>query len=174
MVEATDPDDETLYFDLMPAPANGPDGGPLVAPPAGMEINPIPGEPKKALITWTPTIDDVGTRWIKVTVRDEPDGEPSYQQYTLTASVVGNNTPPQIVSTPELSATIEVEYTYDVQISDPDPADSHTFELLQKPAGASIDEDTGLITWTPTAAQLGVRFFEVQVTDSGGAWARQT
>lgn len=173
VVEAVDPDDASLEFDLAPAPANGPDGGPLLSPPSGMTIVPHGADPKKAIVRWTPTIDDVGMRWIKVTVKDPAHPTPSYQLYTLTASVVGNNNPPQIVSTPLQSATVGEVYEYAVDVHDPDPADVHSFELLQKPAGAAIHPTTGLIQWIPTAAQIGVRSFEVEVRDSGEAWARQ-
>ncbi|MCG8409240.1 MAG: putative Ig domain-containing protein [Phycisphaerales bacterium] len=173
VVEAADPDDADLDFDIVPAPENGPDGGPLLAPPSGMDINPHPTDSKKAVITWTPSVDDVGMRWIKVTVTDNNHPEPSYQIYTLTASVVGTNNPPRIDSTPPQSAVVDVEYYYDVEVDDPDPADTHRFELLARPTGATIDEQTGEIRWTPTAAQVGVRNFDVKVTDSGEAWARQ-
>lgn len=46
-----------------------------------------------------------------------------------------------------------------------------TFSLTQAPSGASIDAQTGLISWTPTAAQAGDAAFGVKVTDQTGAFA---
>ncbi len=43
-----------------------------------------------------------------------------------------------------------------------------TYSLIAPPAGATIDPQTGVITWSPTAAQAGIAYtFTVQVTDAG-------
>jgi hypothetical protein len=43
-----------------------------------------------------------------------------------------------------------------------------TYSLLTAPPGATIDPQTGAISWTPTAAQAGANYpFTVQVTDAG-------
>ena len=43
-----------------------------------------------------------------------------------------------------------------------------TYSLIAPPAGASIDPQTGLITWSPTTAQAGAAYtLTVQVTDAG-------
>jgi hypothetical protein len=42
------------------------------------------------------------------------------------------------------------------------------YSLVNAPAGATINEDDGLITWVPTAAQVGTQTFQVQVSDAAG------
>jgi len=57
--------------------------------------------------------------------------------------------PPVITSTPVTSATIGVLYSYDVEATGyPNP----NFSLSVYPAGMTIDENTGLIQWTPSLA----------------------
>lgn len=171
VVRALDVDSTSLQFNVVPAPENGQEGDPLVAPPVGMISDNSYGDDHTALIRWTPTINDVGTRWIKVTVTDESNT--SDQLYPLTIRGTGDNHPPQITSPSNRSARVDVPYEYAVMITDEDAFDSHEYELLIKPAGAEINPFTGVINWTPIAAQFGLERFEVQVTDLAGASDRQ-
>ena len=66
------------------------------------------------------------------------------------------NQAPGIVSTPVVNATADQLYTYDVDANDPD-GDTLTFSLDAAPAGMSIDTASGLIQWTPDAAQVGTQ-----------------
>jgi hypothetical protein len=63
--------------------------------------------------------------------------------------------------------------TYDVEATDPD-GDPLTFSLDAAPAGMTIDAATGLLTWTPTPAQIGNHTVTVRVHDNGGGAAIQT
>ena len=57
--------------------------------------------------------------------------------------------PPTIVSTEVTTAVVGESYTYDVDaIGNPTPI----YDLTIAPAGMTIDEDTGEISWTPVAA----------------------
>ena len=47
------------------------------------------------------------------------------------------------------------------------PAQTLKYSLVVAPAGAVIQQTTGLIQWTPNASQLGFNRFVVQVRDSG-------
>ncbi|MBA7579215.1 hypothetical protein ES708_21084 [subsurface metagenome] len=58
------------------------------------------------------------------------------------------NKAPEITSEPITTATVGVEYTYDVEAIDPD-GDTLTYTLTTSPRDMEIDEYTGLITWTP-------------------------
>ena len=42
------------------------------------------------------------------------------------------------------------------------------YALTSAPDGATIDATTGVVTWTPTAAQVGSNDFELQLTDAAG------
>jgi hypothetical protein len=55
---------------------------------------------------------------------------------------------PEITTSPVLSVNLEDTYTYDVDaMGDPEPS----FDLLEYPAGMTINSTTGLIEWTPAA-----------------------
>ena len=156
LVTATDPDaGDTLTFSLPTAPA-------------GMSINAASG-----LITWTPTVAQVGNANLTVRVTDS-GGLSADQGYTITVSAPGpTNRPPTITSTAPLAAIAGTPYTYAVTASDPDAGDTLTYSLTTAPAGMSIDGASGLITWTPTAAQAGDHAVEVKVQDSGGLFVTQ-
>ncbi|MCI0439018.1 MAG: Ig-like domain-containing protein, partial [Chloroflexi bacterium] len=131
-VTATDPDQDVLEFRLDISPT-------------GMDIDIETG-----LIQWTPTSDQTGDN--PVTVRVTDAGELFDEQ----SFVIAVNAPPQIVSTPILSAVEGQPYTYDVDANDPNAGDSLTFSLDFAPFdfGMTIDPITGLITWTPTNLQF--------------------
>ena len=78
------------------------------------------------------------------------------------------NTPPSITSSPSTSVTAESPYAYAVAATDPDPGEALTYSLSTAPAGMSIDPASGLVSWTPSAAQVGDNPTEVIVTDIGG------
>ncbi|MFM8330275.1 MAG: RHS repeat-associated core domain-containing protein, partial [Candidatus Methylumidiphilus sp.] len=59
------------------------------------------------------------------------------------------------------------------QASDAD-ADALTYSLTAQPAGMTINAQTGLIQWTPTAGNLGIQPVTVKVDDGKGGDARQS
>jgi len=76
------------------------------------------------------------------------------------------NRPPEITSEAVTTATVGVAYTYDVDATDPNAGDVLTYSLTTEPSGMLIDEDNGVITWTPdTAGDFPVT---VEVSDEGG------
>lgn len=138
----------------------------LVDAPAGMRIDAQTG-----LIAWTPTLEQVGTHTVVVVVTDLA-GATDTQTYTLV--VVRSNRPPEIVSTPVTEAVDGATYTYPVVAVDSDPGDVVRYSLSQAPAGMGIDPDTGVITWVPTAEQVGSHDVTVVATDLAGASDSQT
>lgn len=62
-------------------------------------------------------------------------------------------------------------YFYPVQAIDPD-GDELTYSLTSSPNGATIDANTGRVSWKPTSA--GNYTFEIGVSDSRGGVATQT
>ena len=85
---------------------------------------------------------------------------------------VGGNNPPVITSTAVTSAAPGAAYSYPVTASDLN-SDALAFSLTQAPSGMLISPN-GLITWTPTAAQLGSQAVTVRVSDPGGLAATQS
>jgi len=126
------------------------------------------------LITWTPTLGQVGNTSVTVRVADS-GGLFAEQGFTIAVTAPGPvNQPPSITSTPVTTAIADTPYSYDLDATDPNPGDTLTWSLLTAPAGMTIDPATGLIQWTPSAAQAGDHPVEVKVQDAGGLFATQT
>src|SRR5205814_566301 len=64
------------------------------------------------------------------------------------------NVAPVFTSTPPTQGTSDTAYQYAPTVSEAN-GDSLTFRLTVAPAGMTVDATTGVLTWTPTAAQLG-------------------
>ncbi len=144
-VDATDPDgDQLTYY--------------LITYPSGMWINSHTG-----LITWTPDESLAGTtHFVSVRVTD---GELyDTQEYYLRVESLQENHAPTIISTPVNNATIDQLYQYDVDATDPD-GDEITYYLVRYPSGMSINQHTGLITWTPNILQTGIHHVTVRASD---------
>jgi uncharacterized repeat protein (TIGR02543 family) len=73
---------------------------------------------------------------------------------------------PVISSISEQWLLVGVPFTYDVDASG-DPAT--TYSLTSAPNGMVIDSVTGVISWTPSAAQEGSRSVTVRATNSAGS-----
>ncbi len=74
---------------------------------------------------------------------------------------------PIITSTPVSTATEGQPYTYVVVATDPNPGDTIVFSLQASPSGATINESTGEIVWTPSELQASeTHAFTVRATDS--------
>ena len=82
------------------------------------------------------------------------------------------NDAPQITSVPDQEAVVDRPYSYTVQAVDAD-GDPLTFMLRGGPSDATMDPSTGLLTWTPTSADLGSHSFIIDVKDDRGSSTRQ-
>ena len=148
-VEATDPEGDTVRLALGAAPD-------------GVAIDELTGE-----LTWDAPIQ--GSHDIEVIARDELDGV-NRQQFTLQVGETPVNQGPTITSTPGLSAGVGDEYTYQVTATDPE-GDRLTYELAEEVTGATLDPDTGELTWTPAAT--GAQQFDILARDPSGAVSGQ-
>ncbi len=101
--------------------------------PAGMTINATTG-----LIQWTATA--VGDYDVTVVASNGVDPD-AVQSFVVTVLGIA----PSFTSTPVLTGTYGVAYSYD---ADADGIPAPTFALTTAPAGMAIDA-AGLITWTP-------------------------
>jgi VCBS repeat-containing protein len=153
-VNASDPDvGDTLTYSLTTAPS-------------GMTINASTG-----LISWTPTNVQVGSHSVTVRVQDAALAQATQ---SFTVSVLNANDPPTITSTPVTVATEDAAYSYDVNATDPDAGDTLTYSLTTAPTGMTINASSGVISWTPTNAQVGANSVTVRVQDAGLAAATQS
>ncbi len=84
-------------------------------------------------------------------------------------AAINTNTyyPPTITSTPSFQGMVSVAYTYQVTATDPQNKPLK-FRLPQGPAGMTINTNTGLVSWTPTAA--GSFFLQVAADGVGGSY----
>ncbi len=122
------------------------DGGPeptfrfFGAPPAGMTLDPITG-----VITFTPALNQVGTAIVSVDAVNALGTD--RQSFGL--AIDASQKAPKVVTTAKTTATVGVEYTYEVSASgNPMP----TYTLPTAPSGMTIDAQSGMIRWTPTTA----------------------
>ena len=74
------------------------------------------------------------------------------------------NSAPVIESDPITTATEGGLYTYEVEATDPN-GDTLNYSLTAGPTGMTINSTTGVISWTPTEAQIGANEVEVKVSD---------
>jgi len=139
--------------------------------PAGLSFSP------SGVVTWTPT-EDQGPRDYTIRVRVTDNGTPNlWQERPITIHVNERNQPPVVQPVPPLQVSPGQTITYQVVASDSDTrpgpqggiASQLTYSLSGSPAGATINSETGLFTWTPSSTQVGSYSFAVMVTDNYGA-----
>jgi len=124
----------------------------LIGAPAGMTINSITG-----LINWIPAA--AGDETVTVIVINGI-GLSDSKDYNIVVSPA--NQAPVITPITDATITVGETYTYTVEATDPD-GDTLTYSLTDSPAGMTIDENSGEITWTSTA--VGSYGVTVEVSD---------
>jgi hypothetical protein len=112
------------------------------------------------LIQWTPAHDQIGTHVINVSVADT-NGSQVSQAYDL--DVLAVNDAPIVVSSPYLSALVDLNYQYQVQAED-NEKDDITFTALDLPSFLNLTVD-GLLEGVPSQADIGAHQVMVQVSD---------
>ncbi len=135
----------------------------VVGDPTNMTIDASSG-----VINWTPTeAQGPSTNTILVSV--------SNKAYSITNAftvvVEESNLPPvlpvipdQVVSVPDTLVVTNTATDSDI------PVNPLTYSLLGAPTGAAIDAN-GIITWTPTTAQIGASYLFTTVVTDTNPWA---
>jgi hypothetical protein len=101
----------------------------------------------------TPGASDVGTSArITISVTDGTDSA-SLPAFTIQVSAAPNR-PPTISGTPGLSVTVSSAYAFQPTAADAD-GNTLTFSINTTPAWATFSSSTGLLSGTPTAANVG-------------------
>jgi hypothetical protein len=128
--------------------------------PVGATIDSVTG-----VISWIPSTTQEGNQNFTVRASD-PAGNPTEQSFTVDVEP-SDEDPPVIAEITDRNATVGVLLTFTATATDPDsPQSSIRFSLRPgAPAGAAIDETTGVFTWTPNAAQQGAHTIVVRATD---------
>ncbi len=70
--------------------------------------------------------------------------------------------------TSAVKTTGNVNTPYQTNLVSPDEGSGVTYALTTRPSGATVVASTGVINWTPTAAQVGANPFAVTLTDKAG------
>ncbi len=137
----------------------------LVDAPVGMSI-----DVERGTLRWAPSANQIGNHTVTITAIDAL-GAFTGQSFELT--VRGTNLAPLITSIPVTTAATDKAYQYQVRARDAD-GDALSYQLIQGPTGMSISEQTGVIEWQPTAAQVGTTEVIVAANDARGAGTTQT
>lgn len=125
------------------------------------------------LFTFTPADTTIGQAFsFEVIARDLFGGE-DRQSFSLTV-LDPSNLPPEITSTPVVTARIGATYEYQVLANDPEGTTVQFSLMAGAPDGLTIDSDTGLITWVPQADQVEPFSIGVIATDADGVQGTQT
>lgn len=135
----------------------------LIGAPVGMSIDPATGA-----IAWTPAEAD-GPGTVTVTVRLTDNGpSPLFSETTMKVTVGEVNVAPVMAALASQNVDKGALLSFSASATDADlPANQLTWSLVGAPPGASIDTQSGAVSWTPTAQQVGTHTFTVHVVDDG-------
>ncbi len=118
-------------------------------------------------VAFTPTTGFSGTASFSYTAVDQTGAVSNSATVTITVTAAAN-TAPTLAPIPDQTAQVGSQLSFTAHGSDSDsPPQTLTYSLVGAPTGAAIDPATGVVTWTPTAAQIGSTSFTVQVSDNG-------
>lgn len=126
--------------------------------PNGLGINSTSGQ-----LSFTPLRSQIGSHLTVINISNAWDGY-TILEYTLVISDIPNSAP-VVGSLTSTRFTLGQNVQIVLPVSDPDN-DSLTFTLLNAPAGATIQQNTGTLSWIPTVAQSFT--FTVEIQDSVG------
>ncbi len=124
------------------------------------------------LVEWQPTTTNIGTYPVSLMVTD-PFGRSSLQTWLLSVQTAPTNRPPLLESIPVLTASVGAPYNYTVTASDVD-GDELLFSIEDGPDELFIDPESGVITWSPRADQVGSQQLRILVDDGHGGTAIQS
>lgn len=83
-------------------------------------------------------------------------------------SLTFDNTAPTQISASLLPSTAVVGTNLNANLTQPEENSGLRYAFTTAPSGATIDQTTGVITWTPTTAQVGAQAFTLTLTDRAG------
>lgn len=147
---ASDPDGDLLTFSL----ASG--------APVNASITPATG-----VFSWTPSEAQAGTNVLSVVVTDS--GTPSLSAtQSFNVVVLATNSPPVLAAIPSQALYELATLLVTNSATDPNAGQSLTYSLGPgAPTGVNIGATSGILSWTPTAAQVGSNNITVVVADNG-------
>lgn len=159
-------DERYVYGVWAVDPENDPLSFSLINSPLGMTIDATRG-----IVRWTPTLSQLGIANVAVVATDAR-GNQATQRFQINVTQVIRNRDPIITSRAVFRARVDATYEYDVEATDPEGS-TVTYLLSSAPSGMQIDSASGLITWTPTVAQVGSHLVQVVAQDDAGGQSLQ-
>jgi hypothetical protein len=155
-VSAVDPDSppQSITYSL--------EGGAL---PSGLNIDPVTG-----LVTWTPTEGQGPATYFLVVRATENDSQHLSAMQSIGITVREVNRPPVLKGLSDLRVEEGTVISFAATGTDADlPAQTLTYSLLPgAPAGAVIDQNTGVFLWaTPEDDGPATNSISIRVTDDG-------
>lgn len=144
LINATDADGDAITLSL-------------AAQPTGASL-----DAASKTISWTPTTAQVGAAQSFDVLASDGKGGSTHQTWTVTPAA---NAAPAFSSVAPTTGKEGHAYSYVISATDAD-SDTITLSLATPPTGASLDAASKTISWTPTAAQVGVaQAFDVLASD---------
>ena len=127
----------------------------------------VTGNDRSAVVSYVPQPDFNGNDTFVVTVEDNGGGEANI---TVDVAVEAANDAPAISGAPATMAIEGVAYSFAPVVTDPE-GDVITCSIVALPSWASFDADTGALTGTPAAADIGL-YEDISITVSDGVATR--
>ena len=117
---------------------------------------------------WAPTSNDIGNHRVKL-IATTNSGQTDSTSFNI--EVKSFNAPPRFAPTRPISIPVGESFSLPFKATDPDGMNSDLVRFLgvNLPEGASINEQNGTFSWTPTARQTGKNQFRIIATDQYGA-----
>ncbi len=83
-------------------------------------------------------------------------------------SVTYDTTVPTALASSVFPSTVEVGQALSLNLAHSEEGNGLRYSVTNAPAGLTIDASTGVISWTPTTAQIGAQTFTLGLTDAAG------
>ena len=133
----------------------------LTNAPSGMSVS------STGVISWTPEEAQANVSNIVITVSDGGEDSATSDSETFSITVTAVNDGPDITSSAGISAIEDIEYTYQVEVTDPDDSGTDlSYALSNAPSGMTVST-SGLISWTPTSSDSSSGEVTLTVSDGG-------
>ncbi|HMV26446.1 MAG TPA: FG-GAP-like repeat-containing protein [bacterium] len=130
----------------------------LIQSPSGMTIDSISG-----LIQWMPNATQTGNQTVRVSAVNSQGTQE--RQYTLNVIQLVK---PQIIPLPDRATMVGMNVSVFAKYVTT-PTQPATYQLVQGPAGMTINSIAGHITWKPTSSQLGSHTIKIRSVNSVGS-----
>jgi len=117
---------------------------------------------------WQPQASDVGTHTFNI-IATSTDGQVDSTGFRV--EIRSFNAPPRFSPIRPITIPVGEPFTLPVKATDPDGMNPDLIRYLgvDLPEGSSVNENSGVFRWTPSARQVGENRFQIIATDQYGA-----